>query len=322
MSFRKPFIIDRGVARNSGRTSEERAAQKRNDDFLKIRHFFILGAPKCGTSVLASCLASHENICFSCVKEPHYFSEDINWQAVKSLTRYQQLFGALKSKHKYTGEGSAFYLYSRSAIPKILDFDKSAKFIAMVRNPIDLAVSLHAENRKTGWEEIKDFEQAWRAQEGRRLEPVGRNPHSFLYGDVAKLGVQVERAMRLVARENMHIVVYDDFRTEPLECYKRVLAFLELEYDGRVVFPIVNARHQYRSMWFNRLIVKVSDAIGPDAHLHGALTLGARLMRNLNIVSRPVAEPSAAFREELREHFREDVALLGRMLNRDLSGWR
>ena len=39
--------------------------------------FFIIGAPKCGTTALATYLAEHPNIQLSDPKEPHYFCKDL-----------------------------------------------------------------------------------------------------------------------------------------------------------------------------------------------------------------------------------------------------
>ena len=38
------------------------------------RFAFIVGAPRCGTTTLASTLKQNPQVCFSSVKEPHYFS--------------------------------------------------------------------------------------------------------------------------------------------------------------------------------------------------------------------------------------------------------
>jgi Sulfotransferase family len=36
--------------------------------------FFLIGAPRCGTTSLSSYLANNPQVCFSRPKEPHYFS--------------------------------------------------------------------------------------------------------------------------------------------------------------------------------------------------------------------------------------------------------
>ena len=40
------------------------------------RFAFIVGAPRCGTTTLASFLKQHPEVCFSAVKEPHYFAQN------------------------------------------------------------------------------------------------------------------------------------------------------------------------------------------------------------------------------------------------------
>ena len=46
---------------------------------LEIRpNFFIVGAPKCGTTSLDEYLRQHPNVFISRPKEPHYFSTDLN----------------------------------------------------------------------------------------------------------------------------------------------------------------------------------------------------------------------------------------------------
>ncbi len=39
------------------------------------RFAFIVGAPRCGTTTLASFLQQHPDVCFSAVKEPHFFTQ-------------------------------------------------------------------------------------------------------------------------------------------------------------------------------------------------------------------------------------------------------
>ncbi len=59
----------------------------------------------------------------------------------------------------------------------ILKTIPDARFIVMVRNPIDMAVSLHAEFRANADDDIRDFATAWSRQEARRN---GRQLHPRL----------------------------------------------------------------------------------------------------------------------------------------------
>ena len=62
--------------------------------------FFIIGAPKCGTTSLADWLRDHNNIFMSDPKEPHFFNTDSNHHSVFSLNQYQSLFDSVTEKHK------------------------------------------------------------------------------------------------------------------------------------------------------------------------------------------------------------------------------
>ena len=67
-------------------------------------NFFIIGAPKSGTTALYQYLSSHPNIYMCTPKEPHYFSNDLNGVAfVKTLDEYQNLFKAKNKNHKIIG---------------------------------------------------------------------------------------------------------------------------------------------------------------------------------------------------------------------------
>ena len=53
-------------------------------------NFFIVGAPKCGTTALYEYLRPHPNIFMPKVKEPHFFATDLGTvsPAVKTLDDY------------------------------------------------------------------------------------------------------------------------------------------------------------------------------------------------------------------------------------------
>jgi hypothetical protein len=123
------------------------------------------------------------------------------------------------------------------------------------------------------------------------------------------------------------LILYDDFAASPRQVYDDVIAFLGLPHDGRTVFPRINDNKRARMAWLRNLIRK------PPPALRGAYReVKARVGRQrLDAIRQSVVkrltvneqrEPlSPAFRAELVELFRDEVALLGRLLGRDLSHW-
>ncbi|MEQ9022777.1 MAG: sulfotransferase, partial [Pseudomonadales bacterium] len=109
----------------------------------KTPNLFILGAPKCGTTTLAAWLAKHPKIYFSPEKEPHYFYSP--YDRVMSDEAYAKLFAEAPEDAKYLAEASVWYLFGGVAVPQILEVSPESRFIVCLRNPVQMAPSLHAQ---------------------------------------------------------------------------------------------------------------------------------------------------------------------------------
>ena len=83
--------------------------------------FFIVGAPKCGTSSLANTLRWHPNIFVPLAFEPQFFSTDFNEVNDHTDESYLNLFSNVQKEHQALGEKSVIYLYSDVAIDNILN---------------------------------------------------------------------------------------------------------------------------------------------------------------------------------------------------------
>src|SRR5438034_3527344 len=112
---------------------------------MKIPGFFIVGAPKCGTTAMNDYLAGHPDI-FMAKKEIHYFGSDLEIKQ-KKLSGEEYLDFFKEGEHKYiVGESSVWYLYSKNAAAEIKAFSPGAKIIIMLRNPVDMLPSLHSQH--------------------------------------------------------------------------------------------------------------------------------------------------------------------------------
>ena len=122
------------------------------------------------------------------MKEPSFFCSDFNVpDSIQSIDDYLALFARAPAR-AIVGEASTVYLLSEVAIPKIMALNPRAKIIVMLRHPIEAARSLHMHNLDIWTEDIKDFEEAWRAQperaQGRRLPSKPHMRKLFQYGSV------------------------------------------------------------------------------------------------------------------------------------------
>lgn len=257
-------------------------------------------------------------------KEPCYFDSDLPFpNSPRNEAQYLRCFKNASPQHRIIGEASSNYLFSQVAIPSILRFNPDARFIAMLRNPIDMAASLHAESVKSLVEDVTDFHEAWKLQaerrKGRSLPRVCYQKEFVLYGDFCKLGEQLTRLYSHVQPDRVHLVFFDELSRSPRDVYLQVLAFLGLPDDGRKGFPVLNARAAARSTLIRRLLVRLlALRESLPINVHTGL-IRAALSLNLRYERRQPLDP--AFRQELADYFRSDVALISRIANRDLSYW-
>jgi hypothetical protein len=295
-------------------------------------NFFIVGAPKCGTTALYEYLRPHPDIFMSTIKEPHYFAKDLgSYPRIKTPEEYEEIFAGSTERHRRLGEASVYYLRSTVAIPNIREFNPDARLIAMYRNPIDMVYSFHSQLMYVGEENEPDFEKAWRLQERRSrgldMPPRSRGAFLLQYAELGRFGTQTERLLATFPREQVKLILFDDFAKSPQAVYDEVIGFLEIPHDGRTHFPRINDNKRARVDWLRRFTRKpppvlrhalrgLKQAMGGES----ISTVKKRIVE-LNTVKERRPPLSASFRAELADTFREEVTLLGRLLGRDLSHW-
>lgn len=299
--------------------------------------FFLVGAPRCGTTALSRYLADNPQVCFSRPKEPHYFALLAPDSSLADLeTAYlSRHFAHHHAGHRAIGEGSVSYLYSPHAIERILAVNPDARFIAMLRNPLEMLPSYHLRMLFILCEDVEDFAAAWRLQDARaRGEHVPRHcidARLLLYREVARYGVRIERLYRVAGRERCHVVVFDDLARDPAAVYREVLKFIGVDDDGRTTFKRRFPSRIYRYRWLQELLYSVRSR---RAHAVDTLQRMARvnkgpgrrksLVKRLarwNRIERRPAPLDADMKTALRAALADDVATLSDLLARDLRHW-
>lgn len=295
---------------------------------------FVIGAPKAGTTSLSQWMAARPDIFFSKPKEPVFWATDYprlrQARGFDTEAQYLDLFAseeALSASHR--AEGSTVYLYSREAVPNIVEkLGDQARFIVALRKPADLVLSFHRTQQLLLNEDEDDFEKAWR----RSLE--GRMPGcDFLdaklvdYQMVGRLGAAVSRLLDVVPRSQVHFVRFDAITDDPRRSWAALMGFLDLPVEPYPDFDVHNpSTRAIRWQLLHRLRYRPPKVLAKPM-----LAMNRLSMKSENpIVSRlkrtwwrEAAKPavSAQLRQELAAFFADDVALLGQLVGSDLSAW-
>jgi hypothetical protein len=289
--------------------------------------FFIVGAPKCGTSALTHCLNQHPEIFMPEGRDPTYFGSDLYKENPPSLSDYLSFFERAGSARR-VGETSVWYLYSKRAAAEIEAFDPDARIIIMLRNPVDKMYSHHSQLVYSGNEDIENFEAALGAEpyrrEGLRIPQTNHRPEGLLYREAARFAGQVERYLNVFGRERLHVVVYGDFHHDAPATYRRILEFLGVSPDFEPRFTVVNPNKYTRSKALRSFLQEppetmrsLTRSVLPGLVRYRVKEVARRF--NTRYEPRPPMDPELGRR--LRREFAPEVERLGGLLDRDLSHW-
>jgi hypothetical protein len=296
---------------------------------MKKPNFFIIGAPKCGTTALSEYLRQHPNVFMCEPKEPLYFATDFRGRFVISEIDYLYLFrNADPERHLAVGEGSTSYLFSKEAVPNILRFQPLAKIVVMVRNPVEMVISLHAQLLSQGFETVSSFTEAWsledQRRQGRRLPWRTLDPQKLYYSEWGRLGTQLQRVMQIVPENQLKVIVYDDLAKDTRSVYVDVLKFLGVGDDGRTDFPVVNERRQPKFPLLQNLLGILMQTWIPMRRrlLHGkSFGLWRQHLKSMTTRPSKSRQISPETYAMLTHHFYSEMKLLEQLLQRDLSHW-
>ena len=297
---------------------------------MRLPNFFLIGAPKAGTTSLYHYLDQHPDIYLSRLKEPTYFapeavqpsaaeeSELRAWIAgpmlekrehgtVRDWADYVQLFRHARSE-KAIGEGSVAYLGSTTAPARIKEFNPAARVLVILRNPVDLLFSYykwaHGFDRTNG--SFRQWIEDERKADAKRDAPGGRMW-------TGRYATHLRRWFEHFPREQVHVILFDDYLQSPAAELQSVFDFLRVDSDFLVdTTRRYNETRVPRSRFLYRQLRRVGQV------LPKRLRSGGRERMKSPSHLRPTSDERAF----VREIYAEEMRVLEVLLARDLSTLR
>ena len=282
-------------------------------------NFFIVGAPKAGTTSLHAQLQSMPGIFMSRIKEPNYFSrtlvpDDHQVRPIRDSQKYLQLFDGVTTE-TIIGEASPTYLADPDAPRLIHDVSPEARILISLRDPVERAFSHYLMMRNNGTARLtflREFQRGLEHASNRHL--VLLRPEIGLYHD------QVARFVATFGSSRVLVILFEELGADTGAVLRSVLQFLgvsgsitatgseEHRKFGQARGPLV------RLLFANRTISRLSELlVSPSLR---KFVREKFLVRN---VPKPVMDQDA--RDFLVAYYREDVTKLSAQLGRQLP-WR
>jgi FkbM family methyltransferase len=295
---------------------------------MKFPNFFIAGAAKSGTTSLWRYLLQHPDIFMPSdimYKEPAYFS-DI--KGMKDLNEYLSLFKNVTTE-KMIGEASAAYLTSPESPERIREVVPDAKFIIMLRNPIDRAYSLYNWMACNGYEPIEIFEQALEIEETNRYENESfknSNPeyyYNYLYFHSGLYSDQIKRFLNSFRREQFYFVIFEKFKAQIPQEIRKIFKFLDVDADFISDVEIHNeGKVPYSAalqFFIRQRLIKYLESPYKNPH-----PLKNEVIAKLMELNTQIKKPNAMddkTRDQLAERYIEDVSKLSQLIDDNLYHW-
>lgn len=292
--------------------------------------FLILGFPKCGTTAVASALTHHPDVALSRPKEPHFF--DVHYD--RGAPWYDRTAFAHVTSESAVGEATPSYLFVPWALPRIRSDLPMARFVVVLRNPLERTWSHWWMLRARGLE-TRPFEEAvtlsleeqvshrpvtesrWRDHTAAQSRGVAVHFHTYV--DYSLFARHLERAFEILGRDAIHIELLEDIRANENAAMERILGHIGVDparWPGTGI-PAQNAALGEGG----RRVLDVARRLGVTRlapHLPDVLK--TRFKSSLSRLGRGprMSEEARAF---LRPHLSADVDRLMELMGRDLSHW-
>ena len=295
---------------------------------MALPDFLLLGAPKAGTTALHVALARHPELFLSRVKEPKFFLTDgvrpagpggpgdarTFQEYVVDRGAYEELFREAP-RGNLTGESTTLYLRDPAAHRRIAALLPAAKLIAVVRDPVDRAHSNWTHLRSAGLEPEADFLRACELEESRAAR--GWGPF-WRYVDLGRYGAQLEHLHSVFPREQVHVVLYRDLRTDPVGTLDRICAFLGVRTGVVAEVPAENVTAAAARSRLSGRVLPALDRL-PAGLVRPITRRVRRRLQREQQVRTPLTEVERA---ALLPAYEQDIAVLESLTGLDLAHWR
>ncbi|MDF1521149.1 MAG: sulfotransferase [Brevefilum sp.] len=232
-------------------------------------NFFFAGFPKSGSTLFWHMLTEHPEIHSSPLKELNYFNTDhisvIKQKLGKNLPQqvaseadYQSLY--VHPNSNFNGDFNPTYIYSEDAPKNIYDYNKNAKIIISIREPVSYLRSTHFQNLYNLAEDETEFLKALSLEslrkQGTNIPQTCVLPFFLYYSELIQYQKFIRRYVEQFPPEQIKVILFDHIITDKMLVYQSLLTFLCVEdIDFRTPEPDRNPSHRLRFKFARKILL-------------------------------------------------------------------
>ena len=294
--------------------------------------FLIVGAAKSGTTALYHYLGQHPEVFLSPIKETNFFAQkgkklDFNGPKDNLITHKKTITETVDYYNQFTnvtnekaiGEICPSYLYYKDAPKNIKEHIPEVKIIAILREPVSRAFSAWVHLTRDGREYLS-FSDAI-VDEPRRINDNWSEIWHYI--EEGKYYDQLKRYYDSFPKENIKVIIYEDFKNNPSRVYTEICDFIGVKNS---FVPDMNTKHNTGSLSNNRFLtrlfmkpnfIKTLFKIIMPSFLKKKIE--QRLFRS-NLISTPTI--SKENEQRLKLLFDKDLRRLEELIDTKINNWK
>jgi hypothetical protein len=295
-------------------------------------NFFIVGAQKAGTTSLYFYLKEVPQVYMSPIKEPFYFAPHAVHNSASDIIRDKKEYLKLFEKaNGYTaiGEATPIYLWDPDAPKLIHQTVPHARIIMILRDPIERAYSNYLMRVRYSGVQSSFYDELMRDYRSQD-KLYGK---SQLYVEFGMYYEQVKRYFDIFGREQVKVIIFEEFVKRPEQTVNEVLGFLGVKYTvteireqhnpysvprtplSRWIFAVFRWLRA-RNIRFYKLLMLLPDSVLESLPLPSGKSSGFAARILFKRIEKPKIEPEAF--KFLQELYHDDVLRLESLLGRSL----
>ena len=283
-------------------------------------NFFIVGAPKSGTTNMSYYLMQHPQVFMPENLAPYYFArldvpQNYKREIISDEKKYLNLFKNAKNC-KVVGESSPVYLYCPHSALEIKNRFPNSKLIISLRNPIEIAYSEYFSLKFMGFDQNRSFDELLDSSE----EQLTRN--EFHIDSLLEAGFyskHIKRFQKIFSKNQIKIIIFEEYVKNTVPTINSILSFLGIKES--ITFDVtpkgaykVPRNFASQKLMNNSTFRKAAKFVIPTVTRQ---KIGERFL--VKESSRPPLKQNQ--RKRLTQIYQDDVENLSELLGRNLP-WK
>ena len=279
-------------------------------------NFFIVGAPRSGTTSLYAYLKDTPGVFMSSEKEPGYFRSRPTVRRNRRIHTKSEYLGLFKgvTDEEAIGEATPGYLIDPGSAAIIHDVVPTAKIIILLRDPVERAFSHYLMTRTKGFITQTFHQMITTNIENRKNGCIDEYSYTL---DAGFYTGNVKRFQDTFGPGNVLPLIFEEFIQEPKKHVQQVLAFLEIDAEPpSATEKAYNAYGVPRGKLTERILADDRVARWSRRIIPQSIRWGVRAKLLLMKKEKPPLRDGE--RALLKDFYREDAQDLQKLLGREM----